>query len=207
MDYKSTDYLIHNQIIGAQFIIILLLFSVADPAVGGGGGKKHAISETAFNRILFYNIFLQDLGEGHGPLPPPPAPAPGCATDFPSQKSITNQLQTLDCSLRIWFRSAVFFITKCAISCSFYEITQCSTGSRNRWWRRNVKSFYWSILQKVVGMAPCPLLGSAIAVHRSHSSFINPSGKSVAACGLISVVDSKELVIVIFHSIAPDSPW
>ena len=69
-----------------------------------------------------------------------------------------------------------------------------------------MKSFIDTFLQEVVGMAPCPLLGSAIAVHRSHPSFINPSGKSVAACGLISVVDSRELVIVIFHSIAPDSP-
>ena len=157
--------------------------------------------------FCFITYFYRTWGKGMVPCPPLPAPPPPCATDFPYQKSITNQLQTLDCSLRIWFRSAILFITKYAISCSFYEITQCSTGPRNRWCRRNVKSFYWSILQKVVGMAPCPLLGSAIAVHRSHPSFINPSGKSVATCGLISVVDSRELVIVIFHSIAPDSPW
>ena len=138
MDYKSTDYMIHNQMIGAKFIIILLLFSVADPAVGGG--EKHAISAATFDRNLFYDLFLQDWGCNL--LVPCPHPL-GSATDFSSLKSVTNQLQTHDYSLRFWFRSTVLFFTKCAISCSFYESTQCSTGSRNSVRRvgRNVKSF------------------------------------------------------------------
>ena len=61
MDYKSTDYMIHNQMIGAQFIIILLLFSVADPAVGGGGRNMQSLL-LPLTEICFMTYFYRTGG-------------------------------------------------------------------------------------------------------------------------------------------------
>ena len=42
-----------------------------DPAARWGGGKKHEIYVAAFGGHLFYDLFLQGLGGGHGPLGTP----------------------------------------------------------------------------------------------------------------------------------------
>ena len=38
--------------------------AVADPAVAGGGGKKHEIYVAAFGGHLFYDLFFQGRGAG-----------------------------------------------------------------------------------------------------------------------------------------------
>ena len=50
------------------------LISTSDPAAGLGGGeaKKHEIYVAAFSGHLFYNLFVQGWGGGHGPLGTPP---------------------------------------------------------------------------------------------------------------------------------------
>ena len=49
---------------------------------GGGGGEKHEIYAAEFGGHLFYDLFLQGRGGGHGPSAPP-----GSATEL---KCVSN---------------------------------------------------------------------------------------------------------------------
>ena len=55
------------------FLKIRLMFSQISSGSSGrvGGGEKHEIYMAAFGSHLFYDLFLQDGGRGHGPLGPP----------------------------------------------------------------------------------------------------------------------------------------
>ena len=51
------------------------VYAASDPAAGWGGGKKHEIYVATFGGHLFYDLFVQGWGEGHGPLGTPPGSA------------------------------------------------------------------------------------------------------------------------------------
>ena len=54
-----------------------ILNAASDPAPGWGrGGKKHEIYVAAFGGHLFYDLFVQGWGRGHGSL----GTLPGSAT-------------------------------------------------------------------------------------------------------------------------------
>ena len=61
MDYKSIDYSLHNQMIGGS-IYYNFTFIFSSGSHGRGGGKKHTISAAAFDRNMFYDLFVQDWG-------------------------------------------------------------------------------------------------------------------------------------------------
>ena len=50
---------------------------------GGGGAKKHEIYVAAFGSHLFYDLFVQGWGGGHGPLGTPLDPLLGDTQTLP----------------------------------------------------------------------------------------------------------------------------
>ena len=84
--YRLTGHMsIHNLILHITFYLVLhfksaissLFDLLTDDSIGssgwerGGGDKKHEIYVATFGGHLFYDLFLQGLGGGHGPFAPP----------------------------------------------------------------------------------------------------------------------------------------